>query len=51
MTMHDVVMAQLAQIESQIAAYNADIQNLLPMLNTLQQQAQVYIQWLATNPA
>lgn len=51
MTMHDVVVAQLAQIEGQINAYNADISNLLPMLNNLQQQAQVLITWLQANPA
>lgn len=51
MTMHDVVNQQLAQIESQVAAYQADINNLLPMLNNLQQQAQVLITWLANNPA
>lgn len=50
MTMRDVVTEQLAQIESQINAYQADISNLLPMLNTLQQQAQVMITWLASNP-
>jgi hypothetical protein len=51
MTIHDVVNAQLAQIEGQINAYQVDIQNLLPMLNNLQQQAQVLIAWLAANPA
>lgn len=50
MTMHEVVAAQLAQIEAQINAYQADIANLLPMLNNLQQQAQVLIQWLVANP-
>lgn len=48
--MHDVVTAQLAQVESQIAMYQADITNLLPMLNNLQQQAQAMITWLAANP-
>lgn len=51
MTMHDVVTQQLASIESDIARYQADISNLLPMLSNLQQQAQVLIQWLSANPA
>jgi uncharacterized protein involved in exopolysaccharide biosynthesis len=50
MTIQQVLQQQLAQIESQIAAYNADINNLLPMLNNLQQEAQAIIQWLAANP-
>ncbi len=51
MTMHEVVQCLLAQIEGQVAAYNADINNTLTLLNTLQQQAQVLITWLANNPA
>jgi len=51
MTIHEVLQQQLTQIESQIAAYSADINNLLPMLNALQQQAAAIITWLAANPS
>jgi hypothetical protein len=51
MTIHQVLTLQLEQIGSQIQAYQADINNLLPMINQLQQQQQVIITWLAHNPA
>jgi len=51
MTIHEVLVAQLQQIAGQIQAYQADINNLLPMLNQLQQQEQAIITWLASNPA
>jgi len=43
--------AQLTQIQQQIAAYQADIANLLTLMCTLQQQEQGVITWLSLNPA
>jgi conjugal transfer/entry exclusion protein len=51
MTIHDVLQQQLEQIGGQIHAYQADINNLLPLLQNLQQQEAAIIQWLANNPA
>jgi NADH:ubiquinone oxidoreductase subunit E len=51
MTIHEVLTNQLQQIAGQIGAYQADINNLLPILNNLQQQEQAIVLWLANNPA
>lgn len=51
MTMHEVVVAQLNELNSQIAAYTADINNLLPMLSNAQQTAAVLTAWLVANPS
>lgn len=51
MTIQQVLTCQLDQISGQIAAYQADINNLLPMLSQLQQQQQAIITWLTANPS
>lgn len=51
MSIQQVLTLQLDQINSQIAAYQADINNLLPMLAQLNQSQQVIVQWLASNPS
>jgi uncharacterized protein Smg (DUF494 family) len=50
MTAHDVMVDQLNQKQQQIGAYQADVANLLTMLNTLRQQEQALILWLSQNP-
>lgn len=51
MTIHDVLQQQLNSITGQINAYQADINNLLPMLASLQLEQQAIVTWLANNPA
>lgn len=50
-TAHEVMEAQLTQVQQQIVAYQADVSNLLGLLCTLQQQEQGVILWLSQNPA
>jgi hypothetical protein len=51
MTINEVMQQQLQQIQQQLGAYQADITNLLAMINSLNTQAQVITTWLAANPA
>lgn len=50
MTIQEVIAAQIAANQQQLAAYQADIQNILNLVNTLNTNTQVLITWLAANP-
>lgn len=51
MTFHDVVRCMFENNQQQITAYQADINNLLALLTTLQEQQQELAAWLAVNPS
>lgn len=51
MTIQDVVAAQVSTNTTQLAAYQADIANLLTLIGTLTEQQGVLQAWLAANPA
>lgn len=50
MTIQEVMQQQLSQINGQLAAYDADITNLLTLMTNLAEQRNVIVAWLAANP-
>lgn len=51
MTMQEVAAAQIQTNMQQLAAYHADIANLLTMIGSLSEQQATLVTWLAANPA
>lgn len=51
MTIHDVLVQQQQTNAQQLQAYQADITNLLCLIDNLNDQQQVITAWLAANPA
>lgn len=51
MTIQDVVACQIQSNSQQITAYQADITNLLALIQNINEQQGVLVAWLAANPA
>lgn len=51
MTIHDVLVQQQQMNAQQLQAYQADICNLLAMIDDLNTKQQVITTWLSQNPA
>lgn len=51
MTIQEVLAQLLQQNQQQLAAYQADINNLLSMMDNLNCQNKEITTWLAANPA
>lgn len=49
-TIQDVMNKRLEDLNGQIAAYQADLNNILSLLETFQTEQKILSQWIATNP-
>jgi len=50
MTIQDALQNYMSQLNSQILEYQANVTNIMAVLDQLQEQQKVVAQWLAANP-
>lgn len=51
MTIQDALQNYMTQLNQQILEYQANVTNIMAILDQLQEQQKAVAQWLAANPA